>query len=163
MDRQMTDNRLSHKLTWSFTPSEVISCERHGFIEDFFKFFTLHFPHTNVSRHKFDLSVKKSKVNLQSSFELTWQMQSPWCFILRFGSKSFSLLEKKCFYHIWAWLPTYGPWRFVQIFNPPMKFEEIWPRGFRGEVLQRCPRPRVVTKAYFGIILYCLLSGAIHS
>ena len=38
----------------------------------------------------------------------------------------------------------YGRQPFVHIFNSPfntrlhIKFEEIWPSGFRGEVIQRC-------------------------
>ena len=31
-----------------------------------------------------------------------------------------------------------GQTPFVQIFNILQKFEENWPRGFRGEVVQRC-------------------------
>ena len=31
-----------------------------------------HFPHTNAWGRKFDLAVKRSKVNLRSPFEQTW-------------------------------------------------------------------------------------------
>ena len=33
-----------------------------------------------------------------------------------------------------------GPWIFVQIFNPHVKFEENLPRDFRREVVQKCGR-----------------------
>ena len=53
----------------------------------------------------------------------------------------------KCFYHVWAWRLSYlmhcdHLYKFSAPFNKRvyMKFEEIWPRGFRGEVVQRCGR-----------------------
>ena len=65
-----------------------------------------HFAHTNAWGRKFDLATKKSKVNLGSSFEQTWEIFSPWCYIPRFSLEAFLVLEKKifkCFYHTWAW------------------------------------------------------------
>ena len=51
------------------------------------------------------------------------------------------------FYHIWAWrLPWISDRNHLYKFSIPfnrrlhMKFEENWPRGFRGEVVQRCVR-----------------------
>ena len=56
-----------------------------------------HFPHTNVWERKFDLAVKRSKVNLRSLFEQNWKTLGPRWYIVRFSLKDFLVLEKKTF------------------------------------------------------------------
>ena len=68
-------------------------------------------------------------------------MLSPKCYIPRLSLKAFLALEKKvfkCFYHIWADFDHLYKLSIPINFNRRlhMKFEENWPRGFRGKVVQ---------------------------
>ena len=79
-----------------------------------------HFSHTNVWGHKFDLAFKRSKVNLQPSFEQTVELESPTLHtkiqhqsFLGSGEEDFI----KSFYHISAWRPFNGVEPFEQIIN----------------------------------------------
>ena len=56
-----------------------------------------HFPHTNAWGCKFDLALKRSKVNIWSSFEQTWQTLSSLYYIPRFSLEAFLVLEKEIF------------------------------------------------------------------
>ena len=47
-----------------------------------------YFPKTNAWGHKFN-TVKRSKINLQPSFEQNWQTLSAWCYTTKFSLKAF--------------------------------------------------------------------------
>ena len=65
----------------------------------------------NAQVTKFDLAVKKVKVNPESSFEQTLMGWSPQCYIASFVEICPPVPEKKIFkgfYHIWAWRPSWS-------------------------------------------------------
>ena len=71
--------------------------------------FFSHFPDTKEWECKIYLAAERSRFILGSSFEQTWQILSPYCYIPRFSLKAFLVLDKKilkCFYHIWAGRPS---------------------------------------------------------
>ena len=63
-----------------------------GGINDFSTFFPYKY-----TGHKFDLAIKRSKVNLPSSFEQTCQTLSPQCYTPKFSLEAFLVLEEKIF------------------------------------------------------------------
>ena len=87
-----------------------------------------HFPYTNAWGRKFDLAVKRSKVNLWSSFEQTIQILSPRRCIPRY--QAFLVLEKKALSVSlcmgMAAILINGPWPFEHIFNPPLTKGFTW-------------------------------------
>ena len=90
---------------------------------------------TDLQKCKFDLALKRSKVNLCSSFEQTWKSLSPHCYILKFSFKAFLVLEIfKCF------LPYMGI--ATILFNCEEPFEQIG-NNFSTEgpceILWNCP------------------------
>ena len=82
-----------------------------------------YFPYTRVWECKFELAIEKSKINLESSFESTWQTLSPQClyqdsalkFCLFWRSKFLSFFLCVFFFffflcvfffyhiHVWVW------------------------------------------------------------
>ena len=80
---------------------------RHYHVVRYKNVFQLFPLHKSINKHRFDLALKRSTINLWSSFEPTWK--SPWCSLPRFSHKAFLVLEKKIFksfYHIWTWQPS---------------------------------------------------------
>ena len=94
-----------------------------------------YFPYTRVWECKFDLAIEKSKINLESSFESTWQTLSPQClyqdsalkFCLFWRSKflSFFCVCVFCFFFVCVFFLPYTCMGMGDIlFNNAEQFEQ---------------------------------------